>query len=461
MDDAEEIRKKLRDAFFVAFDRWGAQNFDKLVDPEVRRNNPETFRGMHLEDLFMSKRVFITGFYRHVTRSVMANADIQRQLRTITKAALISVLKTEGVSVRELEGKTTTDESYTRRNVQNILRQRYTNTFFETQPESNDDGNVKPYSSIFAPDLDLPLTNPIQVRTIQLRDKMAVQSNAWTTEWMKLNAMIEVVFPERIKFLIGFKKLCGDLLLAIGDHSSTGKVLATELSSPTEIFQLFANHMLSIVSVAWFNGRQEQTKRKLIHDGFPFEFTEEDATLACSLLSEFLGSEEIAAENILLAADALVKYGSPESALMLYQRCVELPNIGPWYRGTLHENAAVIHRNGSKPKLMVIEMKRAIESYRLLPDKYRLAVALKNLGEAEWNLGYERAGMDYFRESESIGETLTQKDYAAVLWNLFFSARRLGQPKMEKEYLLKCLKACPEDMTEQILATDRRLGELS
>src|SRR5208282_329901 len=130
MTEDDEIRRKLRDDFFVAFDRWGARNFDVLVDPEVRKNNPEVFEGMHLEDLFMSKRVFIPGFYRSVTQSFLDSADSQRQLRTVTKGALISILKDEGVSVRDLERKADDEGMYTRRNVQNLLRQRYANTFF-------------------------------------------------------------------------------------------------------------------------------------------------------------------------------------------------------------------------------------------------------------------------------------------------------------------------------------------
>ena len=105
----EEIRAKLKQSVLVAFDRWGAQNFDRIISIGRWEDDPDLAQEKYLEDLFMSKRVFILGFFRHVTREVIGSADCQRQLRTVIKASLITIIREEGVSVRELEAKSEDD----------------------------------------------------------------------------------------------------------------------------------------------------------------------------------------------------------------------------------------------------------------------------------------------------------------------------------------------------------------
>ena len=457
----DEIREKLKHAVLVAFDRWGAQNFDQIVRMGRWQDTPEGAQEKYLEDLFMSKRVFILGFFRHVTREVMENADSQRQLRAVTKAGLITIIKEEGVSVRELETKGKDDGQYTRKSVQNIFHDRYANTFFESRVKPKGEGNVVPKSSVFSLDSDPPLDNPIRVKKLQLADRIATATNARAQDWIRFNAAVEVVFPEKIRFLVVFRKLCRELLQEIGDRSRRCKVLVEELAKPEEIFQIFANHMLSIISIGWFNGRQEKSKRALIHDGFPFRYTAEDAKEARLLLGELLESDELAAENFMSAGLAFARDGVNDIAEILHRECLGLRDLDPWYQGVLHENLAVIHRNNSNFKLMVTEMKQAVRFYRQQPDRYRLAVALKNLGEAEWGLGFEVVGLRFFDEAEKVGGSLDARNFAGVLINLASAARRLGQPRLEKKYLAKCLTVCPEDETDKILGIDRRLPELS
>ena len=179
------------------------------------------------------------------------------------------------------------------------------------------------------------------------------------------------------------------------------------------------------------------------------------------LLGELLESDELVAINFMSAGLAFARDRGNDIAETLHKECLGLRDLGPWYKGVLHENLAVIYRNKSSFKLMVMEMKQAVSFYRKQPDKYRFAVALKNLGEAEWGLGYEEAGMRYFDEAEKVGSALDARSFAAVLINLSSAAGRLGNPRLEKRYLAKCLGVCPEDETDKILGIDRRLAELS
>ena len=122
---------------------------------------------------------------------------------------------------------------------------------------------------------------------------------------------------------------------------------------------------------------------------------------------------------------------------------------------------AVIHRGNGNPKLMVTEMKRAISAYRLMLNKYRLAVALKNLGEAEWMLGYPELALEYFAQAENLTEGMTEADRANVYANLAAAAMRLKQDRFEAKYITKFLGCAPDDWSAKILNASERLGVLS
>jgi tetratricopeptide (TPR) repeat protein len=461
----ELLRAKLRQSILTAFDKWGARSFDRIVDPRTWKDNPEALEGTYLEDLFMSKRVFILGFFRYVTRQVRANEDFQRQVKTITKAILLSILHPSGVLPGEMETRSESDQFYTRRNVQHILRERYPETFFESGTKRpKGEGNVRPYSNIFSPHGEPPLERPITVRKVQLADRMIMESNRPLKEWIMLNKRAEVVFPEVLESLINFRGLCAELLSEMRDDvesPSMGKVLREELGKPTETLEIFHNHVLSIVSIGWFRSRQEETQRALIHDGFPLKYTEDDASVAVSLLVRLSDSEEETANHITHGAEALVEYGVLTGAALLYGQCLKLGKLGPLYRGILHENLATIHRKQGNPKLMVQAMKKAVECYREDGDSYRLAVSLKNLGEAEWMLGYTKRALEYFAQAEALGEGMQRPDRANVLANLAAAAMRVGQVRLEITYTKKFLECAPDDWTDKILNASARLGELS
>ena len=109
---------------------------------------------------------------------------------------------------------------------------------------------------------------------------------------------------------------------------------------------------------------------------------------------------------------------------------------------------------------MIQEMKQAVDWYRKSGDNYRISVGLKNLAEAEWMYGYHDTAKKYYKESEEHANLLDRKDKANAYGNLAVSAMRIGNKKMEIDYLTKYIATCPDDWTEQILKADKRLGEL-
>jgi len=85
---------------------------------------------------------------------------------------------------------------------------------------------------------------------------------------------------------------------------------------------------------------------------------------------------------------------------------------------------------------------------------------LKNLGEAEWGLGYPELGRRYFVEAEAMAKDLDRVGKAHVFTNLAAAAMRLKEPKMEIGYIKKYLEVAPDEWSSDIVNASARLGEL-
>jgi tetratricopeptide (TPR) repeat protein len=462
--EEDKVREKLREAIRTAFDKWGARNFDVIVNPDTKKNSPEALEGIYQEDIFMTKRVCVLGLFRHVTKQVMASEDFQRQRRTVTLAILRSIMHPSGVLPGELETHSKDDKLYTRRNVQHILRDRYPETFFETGTKPKGSGNVRPYSAVFSPYGVLPLERPITVKKVQLADWRIMARNKKLVEWITLNSQAQTVFPELLESLESFKSLCAELLRELPDDpesSAMGKIMREELDGLSESFVMLHNHVLSIVSIEWFRSRQGPAKRALLDGLLPLKYTKEDAAAAASLLLRIKGSADEATEIVSVGAQALMECGERKTAEVLYSECLKFETLGPRMKGITHENLAVIHRKEGNPKLMIQEMKLAVASYKEEGERYRVAVALKNLGEAEWMLGYAKLAEYYFDQAEELGEGMKAPDKANVYANLAAAAMRLKQDRLEIKYTKKFLECAPDTWSDKILNASERLGVLS
>jgi tetratricopeptide (TPR) repeat protein len=469
----DELRERLREAVVPAFDRWGAKNLDVLYS----KDDPESIQEARTVDLFMSKRVFVLGFMRYVTQEVTASQDSQRQRRTLVKASLLSILHEAGISTSELVEKPATAGEgskaeggqppyYSRKRVQGLLRDVYRETFSEL-PQAHRgrkrvDSRLSNYSTVFSPYGEAELNNSEKVAEFQALDRLATYSNPELRGRIVLNSAISDVTPEHVKDMLAFRKLCSETMLEIGDFSELGKLLARELAEMTYTFEVFHAHVLSILSIEWFRSRREPEKHNLIERGFPLKYTEEDATEASALLHELTkGDGDWVVSILQSAAMAFTRYQMFPYSRIMFGRCLKLRDTDPSWKGVLHENIAVTYRMESKPKLMVQEMKTALSFYKEAGETYRACVALKNLREAEWMLGFPDLAREFFGEAESFATKLDIPARAAVIGNLAKASRRLGQGRMEIEYLNKFLETAPEDWSADILQASSRLGELT
>jgi len=469
----DELRERLREAVIPAFDRWGAKNLDAIFSTD----DPESIQEARTADLFMSKRVFVPGFMRYVTQEVVASQDSQRQRRTLVKASLLSILHEAGVSPSELVEKPATagkgsgaedgrQPYYSRKRVQGLLRDVYRETFSESpqvqRGRKRVDSRLSNYSTVFSPHGEAELDNREKVAEFQALDRLATYSNPELKGRIGLNSAISDVTPEHVKDMLAFRKLCSETMIEIGDFSELGKLLAREVAEMTDIFEVFHAHVLSILSIEWFRSRREPERHNLIEEGFPLKYTEEDAAEASALLQELTkGDVDWVVSILQSAALAFMQYQMFPYSRIVFGQCLKLRDADPSWKGVLHENFAITYRMESKPKLMVQEMKTALSFYKEAGETYRACVALKNLGEAEWMLGYPDLAREFFGEAESLAAKLDIPARAAVIGNLAKASRRLGQGRMEIEYLKKFLEAAPEEWSADILQASARLGELT
>ncbi len=454
----DELRERLREAVMPAL---------------FSREDAKSVQVARTVDLFMSKRVFVLGFMRYVTQEVMASKDSLRQRRTLVKAGLLSILHEAGVSPSELvgesavQGKAEEDQQryYSRKRVQELLRDVYRETFFELPQVRHGrkriDSRLSNYRTIFSPYGDAKLDNSEKVAEFQAVDKLAAHSNPELKNRILLNSAIANVTPEQVKDMLSFRKLCSELMAEIGDYSELGNMLAIELRDMTEIFEVFHAHILSILSIEWFRSRRESEKHNLIEEGFPLKYSDEDATEASVLLYELTkGDDDWVVSILQTAAMAFMRYQMLPYSRVIFGRVLKLRETDLLSKGVQHENIAITYRMESKPKLMVQEMKMAHELYMEAGETYRACIALKNLGEAEWMLGYPDLAREFFGEAESLATKLERSAQAAVIDNLAKASRRLKQDPMEIGYLKKFLEIAPEDWSIDIINASARLGDL-
>jgi len=110
---------------------------------------------------------------------------------------------------------------------------------------------------------------------------------------------------------------------------------------------------------------------------------------------------------------------------------------------------------------MVGYMKKALAEYETSGNFYRICVAWKNIGEAEWYMGFRQNALKFFRKAEeNIPKLIDSMERFGVFWNLASAFRRMGDTKSESKYLTKCLENLPDSETDKIVMIETRLHQL-
>jgi tetratricopeptide (TPR) repeat protein len=475
----ENAKKEIRRAIFTAFDRQSQRYYEKVftslnsASTEERQDSYERF---YDEQFFLSMRAVVPGFFRFVTRKILSDPVLRRQRPILFRACLTSLLRPEGILTDEIVSKGTYKREsagsasvnpqlgYTRRHIQRLFHEQYPETFFRT-PDKNhtsiEDERLAPYSSVFT-DSALPKTPTTSVaENYREFDYAKATADTETIDRIRLNADLKYVLPEYLEDLHQFKTSCNTQLKRRGHNDDRGEFLASEFSELTPSLIVFHAHFNSILSLEWFRRQRPQTKKRSLTGKYQLNYSALDGEKARELLLGLSMSHESTGFVLQSASYAFSRYGLKEPAVLLLEQCLEL-DLPPILQGTVCENIAVIYRDNNNYKLMIRFMKIAIEYLRKTEDSYRLCVALKNLAEGEWGLGFKTVASKYFEESARLGDKLpTKAQRFGVYWNLASAARRTGRKDAELAYLKKCLVEFPDDYGDRVMELERRLDELT
>ncbi len=465
----------IADSIMKAFDRYGQRYLERLFGGMDRaspgwKSELNEFAGQI--GLLLSKRACIPGFYLYVLKEVTTDKKLKRQRPTLVKAFLLSMLKQDGVKISELIEKPLTVpeegdfELYTRRTVQQIMHDNVCDAFYEIQESRSrrkEDSRVKSFTSIFGIE-----ELPVNAYSENVTDFLALEGKAWGSnnaakEMISFNAKINPVMPEYVQDMISFKEECRKIILKENFlvREKYSKYFCNDEGDFTLLFEVFYRQVSSILAQEWFRDQSPTIRKTLIERGYPFRLTKEDASQIKDLLLKLNGREEWVKSLLASCAIVFQNRGFFNESIILYKELLNSINLSIDEKARVLEDIAIVYRKNKKFKLMVSYMKKALNQYRVTGEQYRVCVALKNIGEAEWNMGFKEKANNFFKQAEELGENLPdQGDRFGVLWNLASAFKRIGDVKVERNFLSKCLVALSDDETDKILQIEARLHQL-
>ena len=474
LNESEKIeRDKIAKSIMTSFDKISQRYLERYISA-VNRASPKW--KIELNDyakqlgLLLSKRACIPGFYQYVLKETITNQKLKRQRVTLTKAFLLSMFKPEGFKLEDVMEKPLSNEEndyYTRRHVQRIIHEYVPDAFFEVETapikRQKIDDRVKSIATIFS-SREMPKTDTTETASqMSKADKEYWGSNRIALEMIRHNAEINPIMPEYVEDLISFRGECKEIISKQNflAREKYAKHLCTDSGQFTLLFEVFYRQVSSIIAQEWFQNQDPETRKRLIANGYPFKYNSVDAAKARELLLTLLQPEQQVNFLTSLCAISLQEQGMFLQALTLNNELLKSGSLASLEKGIILENNAVVCRNSGKFKLMIGYMKKALQEYERSGNVYRVAVGLKNIGEAEWQVGFKEAAWSYFRKAEEKVPSLADPmERFGILWNLASAFKRIGEARAEQKYLTKCLEALPDSETEKILIIVNRLSQI-
>ena len=353
---------------------------------------------------------------------------------------------------------------FTRRHVQRLFHQFCSETFFQNKEELTqplDDQRFTPVQSIFSTS-ELPKSSTSKLAAENYaQDYARLLKQPQTLQRIMLSAWIRLVTPEFIESLIGFRAECAEIAKGIKGSDERVDFFLDEISSFSSTLLVLHANFNSILALEWFRLQRDVKRRSLLSHGSQLHYSLRDGVRARKLLTTLAADPERVRKLLEEGSLALSGIGMRGPSVLLMNQCLKLEGLPPLALGVSCENIAVLYREHGNFKLMVQLMKRALDYYRKAGEKYRLCVALKNLGEAEWKVGFKPASLKYFASAERLGAELPQQEQRFDVYrNFSVAASRIREKRMEVKYLEQCLKTLPEGAVDKLFAIEQRLDEL-
>lgn|GEM_PF-3307873 len=474
--DAERIRSSVIGSFDKYARRHTERYLAKLKSASLAQKGLLE-RDFYKVDSLLSKRVFIPGFYVYVLKRVLENRQLTRQRTVFIKASLISIFNKKGIRIRDVAEKPQQllkskelKAPYTRRQTQRFFKDKWQDAFFKLVDDS-----FTPFSSVFDSS-ELPPTDTSEMaESLIVASNLIARSKPHLLMWLKSNSALEFVIPDFLEDMRSFKKECLNVMAEEKRRlpNAYSKFLSSDLNSFSPLFETFYKHVSSIFAWKWFELQTPEYRQWMLDEAFPLEYSKSDATKAKELLVSLVSEDDakfylsVGGLEFVERARFRASEGLKDASLMakaataLYNVCLELGDLAPLDQAILFENMAIAYRGTANYKLMVGNMKKAVELYEKAGDTYRTCVALKNIGEGEYYFGFKEKAAEYFEESEKLNAKLDPIKKSDVFWNLASAFRRIGDSKAELRYLEKSLAILPESEIERTRQVEDRFLELT
>lgn len=479
LSEEEKIeREKIANPIMTAFERVGQRYLERYISA-LNRASPkwkvELNEFAKQLGLLLSKRACAPGFYLYVLKKTTTSRKLKRQRATLTKAFLLSMLKQDGFRLEDIIEKPlrrpfeeNDSEMYTRRQVQRIIHDYCPYPFFEINNSPikrriHEDERVKSLTTIFSAQ-EIPRTETSDVASqLAKADKQYWESNPLIKETIRHNAEINAIMPEYVEDLLSFREECNQIIsqenFLIRDKYN--KYLCAKNGDFTLLFEVFYRQVSSIMAQEWFLNQRLATRKAFIAKKFPFRYHSADAARARKLLLNLLQPEQQVNFLMTLCAISLQEQGLFNQSVILNKELLKSGSLSNLEKGIVLENIAVSYRNSKRFKLVIGYMKKALKEYEAAGDLYRVCVGWKNIGEAEWHMGFKESAWKFFKKAEeNIPKLVDPMERFGVLWNLASAFRRIGNMKTESLYLTKCVEVLPDSETDKIFTILTRLRQL-
>jgi tetratricopeptide (TPR) repeat protein len=260
--------------------------------------------------------------------------------------------------------------------------------------------------------------------------------------------------------MIDFRTDCKALFPPKSAENEVARYLERQISEFTPLFLQFYWHFSSIVAVEYFRHRKKEGRKALLVGKYPLRYDQTDARKARELLGKLFGSPAHASPRLSDAAAYFSMMGLHQISIVLYEDIRQSKDESLVNQAITSENIAIEYRWLGNYKLMLRYAKEALQLYGKAEKRYRYCVCLKNIGEAEWMLGFQDRARKCFEEAEAESLSFGQSEHFAVLFNIAMTYSRVRNRRGELNYLKKSLIICPEDQTERILWINDRINQL-
>ena len=432
-----------------SFDKFSQQHYKNLFE---RYPKKEGSLGMAvIEDNFLKRRAIDINSYIHILNKRAESKPVIKHRKILIESAIRSIIQ-DSFELSEIgRGQDDRGGSYTDRQVQRLIRERYRDVFFEKTYDNSNDARTKHVSTVFSEN-NLPASHAGDMARAYLDAAAIVTRNPSGVNIRKrlyLNSILRLAFPQFLSDMLEFRNDCRAVFENFGKRNDRIDYLREQLVENAGLLVGFYSPISSMLDVTWFRTKTKGEQHTLLRPAQKVKYDKKDAQKAREILTDIYG-EGLALYMLDRCGNAFLQYDRPHAATLVFTECANMANDSI-YRGMEWQNVAVTYRVRKNFKLALGAMKKALLHFRTVGDAYRICNALQLMGEFQWHLGFKDASWRSFNEATRHSETIDESKRWAIWANIGMSFGRLGEMPLRRKYLVKALEMIPEEQTDTIL----------